>query len=159
MKNINGFFTARREEIKERVKSAIIIIVAVIILTACRSAFGYAQFKTEFKKLYISAHTSQEFKDLVFKSSCAICHDQNEKKPSGTLNKKFRNPYGEALDELLDKADKKDKEKIREALKAIESRKAPDSDKTFGELIDSNQLPYPYKEETKKKEQEVYIDW
>ena len=28
--------------------------------------------------------------------------------------------------------------------------------KTFGELIDSNELPHPYKEETKKKEQEVY---
>ena len=155
MKILNGFFTTRKEELK----SAIIFIVIVIILTACRSAFGYTQFKTGFKKLYISAHTPQEFKDLVFKASCAICHDQNEKKPSGTLNKKFRNPYGEALDELLGKADKGNKEKIYEALKAIESRKAPDSDKTFGELIDSNQLPYPYKEETNKKEQEVYIDW
>ena len=155
MKILNGFFTTRKEELK----SAIIFIVIVIILTACRSAFGYTQFKTGFKKLYVSAHTPQEFKDLVFKASCAICHDQNEKKPSGTLNKKFRNPYGEALDELLGKADKGNKEKIYEALKAIESRKAPDSDKTFGELIDSNQLPYPYKEETNKKEQEVYIDW
>ena len=154
MKNVNGFFTAWREEIK----TAIILIVVVIVLTACSSVFGYAQFKTQFKKLYVSAHSPQEFKDLVFKASCAICHDQNEKKPSGTLNKKFRNPYGKALDELLDKADKKDKEKIREALKAIESQKAPNSDKTFGELIDSNELPHPYKEETKKKEHEVYID-
>ena len=155
MKNINGFFTAWREEIK----TAIILIVVVIVLTACSSVFGYAQFKTQFKKLYVSAHTPKAFKNLVFKASCAICHDQNEKKPSGTLNKKFRNPYGEALDELLDKADKGNKEKIREALKTIESQKALDSDKTFGELIDSNQLPYPYKEETNKKEQEVRIDW
>ena len=155
MKILNGFFTAWREEIK----TTIILVVVVVILTACSSVFGYAQFKTQFKKLYVSAHSPQEFKDLVFIANCAICHDQDEKKVNGTLNKKFRNPYGKVLNELLGKADKTNKEKIREALKAIESRKAPDSDKTFGELIDSNQLPYPYKEETNKKEQEVRIDW
>ena len=150
MKKVNGFFLSRL---------LIAFIVVLTVIFACNSVFGYAQFKTQFKKLYVSAHTPKEFKNLVFKANCAICHDQNEKKVNGTLNKKFRNPYGKVLNELLGKADKANKEKIREALKAIESRKAPDSDKTFGELIDSNQLPYPYKEETNKKEQEVYIDW
>ena len=138
MKNIIDFFTARREGIK----TAIILIVVVIVLTACSSVFGYAQFKTEFKKLYVSAHSPQEFKDLVFKASCAICHDQNEKKPSGTLNKKFRNPYGEALDELLDKGDKKDKLKIQEALKKVADQKYSGYDKTYGKRIENHQLPY-----------------
>ena len=150
MKNVNGFFLA---------KLSIVFIVVLVVFFACKSVFGYAQFKTQFKKLYVSAHSPQEFKDLVFIANCAICHDQNEKKVNGTLNKKFRNPYGKALDELLDKTDKGNKEKIREALKTIESQKAPDWDKTFGELIDNYELPHPYKEETKSKEQKVYIDW
>ena len=143
MKNVNGFFTAWREEIK----TAIILIVVVIVLTACSSVFGYVQFYHGFKNQYLSAHTPSEFKTLINKTKCSICHDNAKKKPNGTSDKKFRNPYGTALDELLSKDDKKDKEKIYKALETISSQKAPDTDKTYGERIKEYKLPYPVIEE------------
>ena len=99
-------------------------ILSFCIITTQQVA-AFPQFNSVFKKLYIDKDTPEEFKTLIKKTKCAICHDNTKKKPNGSTDKKFRNPYGEALDELLSKEDKKNKEKIHEALEKIASQKAP----------------------------------
>jgi len=114
----------------------------VVWLVPPSTGMAFIQFYSEFKKLYITEKTPTEFETLIDETRCAICHDSTKKKPSGSLNKKFRNPYGEALDELLDKGDKKDKLKIQEALKKVADQKYSGYDKTYGKRIENHQLPY-----------------
>ena len=114
----------------------------VVWLVPPSIGMAFIQFNVGFKKLYITEQTPPEFKKLIRETRCAICHDSTKKKPSGSLNKKFRNPYGEALDELLDKGDKKDKLKIQEALKKVANQKYSGYDKTYGKRIENHQLPY-----------------
>jgi len=116
-------------------------ILSFCIITTQQVA-AFPQFNSVFKKLYIDKDTPEEFKTLIKKTKCAICHDNTKKKPNGSTDKKFRNPYGEALDELLSKEDKKNKEKIHEALEKIASQKAPNSEETYGDRIKKYKLPY-----------------
>ena len=117
-------------------------ILLVVWLVPPSTGMAFIQFNVGFKKLYVTEKTPPEFKKLINETKCAICHDSTQKKPSGSLNKKFRNPYGEALDELLDKGDKKDKLKIQEALKKVANQKYSGYDKTYGKRIENHQLPY-----------------
>ena len=90
-------------------KSLITLCVTIIALTInIKPVSAYVQFYHGFKAQYLSANTPPEFKTLVNKTKCSICHDNTKKKPNGTSDKKFRNPYGVALDALLRKDDKKD---------------------------------------------------
>ena len=131
-------------------KNVIITCCLLLVFTiSTKSVSGYAQFYTAFKKVYVTENSPEEFKALVTKTKCAICHDSTKKTQTGKTEKKFRNPYGTALDALLGKEDKKDKEKIYNALETISSEKASDADKTYGERINEYSLPYPIKEEIK----------
>ena len=112
-------------------------------------AFGYVQFYAAFKKTYVKENSPEEFKTLVTKTKCAICHDSTKKTQTGKTDKKFRNPYGTALDALLGKEDKKDKDKIYNSLEIISSQKASDADKTYGDRIQEHKLPYPVTETIK----------
>ena len=117
-------------------------IILVVWIIPPSSSMALIQFHAEFKRLYITEKTPTEFKQLIRGTRCAICHDSTKKKPSGSLDKKFRNPYGEALNELLDKGDKKDKLKIQEALKKVANQKYSGYDTTYGKRIENHQLPY-----------------
>lgn len=121
----------------------------VLVFSSTSIAFGYVQFYAAFKKTYVKENSPEKFKTLVTKTKCAICHDSTKKKPNGTSDKKFRNPYGMALDELLSKQDKQDKEKIYDSLETISSQKASDADKTYGDRIQEHTLPYPVTETIK----------
>ena len=123
-------------------KNIILSTLLVVWLVPPSTTMAFIQFHSEFKKLHITEKTPPEFKELVRGTRCAICHDSTKKKPSGSLDKKFRNPYGEALNELLDKGDKKDKLKIQEALKKVADQKYSGYDKTYGKRIENHQLPY-----------------
>lgn len=118
------------------------VVMLCVLLINIESSFAFSKFYSVFKKHYINNSTSKDYKDLITKTKCAICHDINKTKESGSLDKKFRNPYGELLDELLSKNDKKDTEKIIIALDNVSSEKSSESDKTYGELIDNEELPY-----------------
>ena len=131
-------------------KNVIIVACVIVVLTlSTKSVSGYVQFYAAFKKTYVTENSPEEFKALVTKTKCAICHDSTKKTQTGKTDKKFRNPYGTALDTLLGKEDKKDKEKIYNALETISSEKASDADKTYGERIKGYKLPYPIIEEIK----------
>jgi len=116
------------------------------LLVTCgltRPALAIKPFQVEFEKLYVGEGAETELEKLfkekeLKKFRCLVCHQ-------GKKKKKNRNAYGEQLSELLDKKkDKKDKEKIVEALmKVAEMRSNPEdeSSPTFGELIAEGKLP------------------
>ena len=126
------------------------------LLVTCglsRPAVAVKQFQNEFEKLYVGEGSDSElgklFKEKELKKfRCLVCHQ-------GKKKKKNRNAYGKQLSKLLDKKkDKKNKEKIIEALKKVaEMRSNPEDEKspTFGELIAEGKLPGGTLEELKKE--------
>lgn len=113
-------------------------LAVIILMTQVLHAFP--QFNKGFKTLYLE-NASEDFKQAVTDAKCNLCHDPNKKTDEGKSSKKFRNAYGQALDNLLGKEDKKNKEKIEQALKDVEKEKAPDSEETFGDRIHGGKLP------------------
>jgi hypothetical protein len=99
-------------------------------------------FKNEFMNKYVKKDSTdpneKAFAAAATNAKCMVCH-------VGPTNKKNRNAYGRALDELLDKkADAKNSQKIQDALKTVEGKKSnrnnPNSP-TFGENIKQGKLP------------------
>jgi hypothetical protein len=105
------------------------------------AAWAIKPFQEQFVELYVKADSTEPadvaFAELVKSAKCNVCHKGKKKKD--------RNVYGEALSELLDKkADKDNKEKIRESLAkvaAMPSNPADPSAPTFGDLIKEGKLP------------------
>lgn len=121
-------------------KKAVLILVcgALVFSLTLSTASAIPPFAAEFKARYVKENPeTDEEKALaaaVEKVKCNVCHMGKEKKE--------RNAYGKALDELLDKKeDAKNKEKIQEALEAVEEMKADEDGPTFGELIKEGKLP------------------
>ncbi len=110
-----------------------------------KHAFAVAQFKKEFDEKYVKKDSNvaaeKGFAEAVTTAKCLVCHGKNA---AGKEDKKVRNAYGKALNKLLTKKDKDDKEKIRAALEKVAGEKSdpskPDSP-TFGELIKAGKLP------------------
>jgi uncharacterized lipoprotein NlpE involved in copper resistance len=123
-----------------------------VVLTGCAVALSLivlsndqAQaipaFKTEFDNMYVKKDSTdpkeKTFAEACEQAKCNICHVGK--------NKKEKNDYGKALDELLDKkADAKNPDKIKEALKTVEgqhSKPGDDTSPTFGDLLKEGKLP------------------
>ena len=106
--------------------------LALILSLAHSPAEAIPPFQKEFVKMY--APPGSPLAAKVKKVKCNICHKGKKKKN--------RNAYGEALAKLLDrKKDKKNVEKIRKALKTVESLSAKPGGPTFGELLKAGKLP------------------
>jgi len=120
-----------------------IILVTVGIAFQAATVSAVTQFRNEFFKRYVKQDSKdpkdKAFAELVEKAGCNVCHLGDDKEK--------RNPYGQALDKLLDrKTDARDKEKIQKALEAVEKEKLDPKDPksvTFGERIKKGELPYP----------------
>lgn len=112
------------------------------LFATIKPVYGIDAFKKEFLKKYVKADAAdgpdKAFADAVKAANCNVCH-------AGKTNKKMRNEYGKALDELLDKkADMKDTVKIQDALEKVAGMKSDPKDPgspTFGELIKQGKLP------------------
>jgi hypothetical protein len=90
-----------------------------------------APYFETFKEKY--GADDKTYEDMIVENKCFICHVGK--------SRKNRNSYGMALSKHL--KNEKDKDKIKEAMKKVESDKAdkaPDA-KTFGELIKEHKLP------------------
>lgn len=109
--------------------------VALVCGTMARPAWAIKQFQDEFKDLYVKEGSPLAAE--VERVKCNVCHVGKDKKE--------RNAYGKALDERLDKkADKDNKEKIRQMLEevaALPSDPAKPDSPTFGALIKEGKLP------------------
>ncbi len=124
------------------------------LLATCglaRPAAAIKSFQVEFEKLYVGEESDTELGKLfaekkMKKVRCLVCHQGKKKK--------VRNAYGIQLSDLLDKKkDKKDKEKIIEALKIVAEMKSNPEDSespTFGEIIAEGKLPGGTLEDLKK---------
>jgi cytochrome c2 len=118
-----------------------LLVGALLFGPAAPSAKAVKQFRDEFIAKYVKADSSvpkdKAFAAAVEAAKCNLCH-------MGT-SKKDRNPYGKALDELLDrKTDKENKEKIRSALDKVAQMKAKPDDpnsSTFGQRLSEGKLP------------------
>ena len=112
--------------------------VALLVGASSRPAFAIKEFFDEFKAVYVKPDSSDANEKAlaaeVETAKCNVCHVGS--------NKKERNPYGNALADLLDKKeDKKDTAKIRGALEKVAAMPSGDGKPTFGELIKQGKLP------------------
>lgn len=113
-----------------RTATAGIMLLAFLVLSS-GTAEARPAFVGVFKKQYPELAKN---KDL--KINCAVCHNTKENK-----KKKHRNNYGVALKKALGKKNEKDKKKVAEALKKIESGKSHVEGKTYGDLMKEGMLP------------------
>lgn len=111
-------------------RKLIAVAVAGLMFASAFSggANGQAKYKSEFQKKYTSVAENH-------KIDCYTCHIKGEGK-----TKKDRNEYGKALAKVIAKKEK-DSEKIKEALKKVESEKRPSDGKTWGEILNAGELP------------------
>lgn len=113
-------------------------LVVVVVGASSRPAFAIKEFFDEFKAVYVKPDSADaNDKALVAEvetAKCNVCHVGSSKKE--------RNSYGNALADLLDKKeDKKNPEKIRQALDTVAAMPSADGAPTFGELLKQGKLP------------------
>ena len=120
------------------------LLAGLFVVCGSQSAMGYLEFHKEWVKMYVDeedeSEENQEFVKLVTKGKtrCLVCHQGKKKKN--------HNPYGIHFLERLSKEDKKDEEKIVEALTEvgelpIDPEGDPDDTITYNELIERKEFP------------------
>lgn len=113
-------------------------LVVVAVGAAPRQAFAIKEFFDEFKAVYVKPDSSDANEKAlvaaVETAKCNVCHAGSSKKE--------RNAYGNALADLLDKKeDKKNAEKIRQALETVAAMPSAAGGPTFGDLLKQGKLP------------------
>jgi hypothetical protein len=119
---------------------AVVMVVAVVGL-GVPSAHAIKPFRDAFVAKYVKPDSHDPaavaFATACKQAKCNICHAGKDKKK--------RNPYGDQLAKLLDKAtDKDNQDKINQALEQVAAMKVQPNDaqsSTFGELIQHGKLP------------------
>ncbi len=125
-------------------KIGLCLLVGFFVLGTGHSALAFKQFYDQWVERYVDesdeSDENKEFIQVVTgkKTKCLVCHRGKKKKN--------RNAYGRHFAELLTKEDKKDTEKIVEALRQVGALPSdPEADEetvvTFDELIAKRQLP------------------
>lgn len=111
------------------------LFLGTALALSAGEAFAIKQFFDEFKEVYVKE--GSPLAAAVGEAKCNVCHVGK--------SKKNRNAYGEALSKLLDKKeDKKNVEKIRQALETVAAESSDPADAaapTFGDLIAAGKLP------------------
>jgi len=111
------------------------LVLGTALALSAGEAFAIKQFFDEFKEVYVKE--GSPLAEAVGEAKCNVCHVGK--------SKKNRNAYGEALAKLLDKKeDKKNVEKIRQALETVAAESSDPADPaapTFGDLIAAGKLP------------------
>ena len=122
-------------------------VVAVASLTwlNANTALARKQYSEQFIDKYITptpTTPAQKAIDADVKSvGCAVCHVG-----PGGKNKKERNAYGAALQEILGKKNEKAVDKIKAALDKVAKESSNPGDAkapTFGDLLKEGKLPAP----------------
>lgn len=114
-------------------RHARVLVLALVPMAglAAAPALAYPEFEKQFKAVYVKEGTP--LAAAVETAKCNICHVGKSKKD--------RNAYGEVLAERLDKGDKKNEEKIKQALAEVAKLPSGVAGKTFGDLIADGKLP------------------
>ena len=155
-------------------KNVVIAFVTLVAVTlSCQNALALPQFKTAFAKKYAEKHKDEQFRAVVKKASCNVCHVKGEKKKRDALNH-----YAVLLDKLIkDDANARTKkasadggpdarkaelakvlEELEVAFKKVEKLKSPQKKEEFGKLLEKGELPidieWAQAEHKKKKAEE-----
>ena len=122
------------------------LLLLLLASLGSRSALGFVEFHKEWVKMYIDEEDDSEemaeYKKLVAKGKfrCLVCH-QGKKKSN-------HNAYGKHFIGVIGKEDKKDTEKIVEALEEIGEMKVdPEADpddeeaESYNDLIAKKEFP------------------
>ena len=111
-----------------------LVVFGLLVGAITRPASAVPNFKKAFDEAYAPAGSPLAKASETAK--CNICHVGEKKKE--------KNEYGNALGQLIKKADKDAKEKIMKALKDVEDKHSNPKDPkspTFGENIKAGKLP------------------
>jgi hypothetical protein len=121
-----------------RVKATTIgglLVAGLLLATTAREADARPQYLRWWIEQYPDVAKKNEIKPRAALKNCNVCH-------AGT-SKATRNDYGKAIQKALGKRNVKDKDAFDEALKSVAKEKSPSPDKTFGELLQNDELPIP----------------
>jgi hypothetical protein len=130
-------------------RTVCLFLAACILLSAAaRPAAALLAFYKVWEEEYLTNHPDKDYVALVKKNPnrCFVCHQGK--------NRKHRNEYGSHLDELLDKKDAKDKEKILAAIKQVgDMHFDPNDDQsdTFNARIAASKFPGGELDDLKKE--------
>lgn len=115
----------------------LLTLAAAACLLNVSRAQAFKQFQDCWQEIYLTEHPDDEFVKLCEKKvKCLVCH-QGKKKSNN-------NPYGKLLEGKLTKKDRRDKEKIVQAIREIGQLRAnpeePESP-TYHAMILKGKLP------------------
>jgi len=134
---------------KRKCLGTMLAAAAVAWLLHASVALAFPQFQKQFIAKYLAHNDNEEYVFLVKKKvKCYVCHDPTKDKKTGKASKKNRNPYGEELAKLLTKKDKKNIDKIQQALDTVAKIRTEPGDPTsptYGERIKQSKLPVDVK--------------
>ena len=119
-----------------RLKLLVLLATGAVTILTAKASLALPQFNKEFKNRYASNDVDSAIKEKLSDHKCAICHV----KVNGKVNKKKRNHYGAELDKLLTKKDKRNTEKIRQALETVEKLEVAEG-QTWADLFATGELP------------------
>ena len=112
------------------------LLALMVIAGVIAPAVAFPPFQKQFLAKYADG-TDEAFTKLAKSDAkCLVCHQGK--------SKKHRNPYGEALSELIGKKDQKNADKIVSALEEVAKKPSNAEDPaspTFGDLIAEGKLP------------------
>jgi hypothetical protein len=112
------------------VAGLVLALAGIVVLTSVRPAEARPQYLPVWLQTYPDVAEKNNVKAAV---KCNVCHFG--------ASKKNRNDYGKAIEKVLDgKKNVRDKTKIADNLKTAAKEKNADG-KTFGEILDGNELP------------------
>jgi hypothetical protein len=124
-----------------RVKATTIgglLLAGLLLATTAREADARPQYLRWWVQEYPTVAKKNEIKAVGGKN-CNVCHEAG--KPKTT-----RNDYGKAIQKALaPQKNVKSKDDFDQALKDVAKEKSSTPDKTFGDLLQNDELPVPPK--------------
>jgi hypothetical protein len=126
-----GDFLKMQKNWKTSTLFTLVALVAGAIVFSSNTVEARPKYRTEFQKKYDKVAANN-------KITCFACHGKNDE---GMMDKEKRNIYAQALEKSLVKKNEMDVDTIKAALTKIESEKNPENGKTFGDSLNSGQLP------------------
>lgn len=129
------------------IRTAVVAVISCTFLgLIAEPAFAWKQFQDQWWEIY-TEDAGPDFQKLVKKEAkCLVCH-QGKRRQN-------HNDYGIHLVKLLTKADRRDEQKIVEAIKTVGKMHSDQKDEespTYDEIIASGKLPGGDLEELKKE--------
>jgi hypothetical protein len=113
-----------------------LLVAGLLLATTAQQADARPQYLRWWVQEYPTVAKKNEIKPVGAKN-CNVCHEAGKPKAA-------RNDYGKAIQKALaPKRNVKSKGDFDQALKDVAKAKSSTPDKTYGELLQSDELPVP----------------